>query len=223
MLDGDSGFDAALEGDSGFDALLEGDSGFDAALEGSDDFYDEKPMKLKGDSAGNVTTKVTTKVTESGGGSVTRRAAKQVDTEESKALSAEADAMQAALDEKLAGMDDMDAFDYLMTDEGQAEKMAIKQKRVEANAAKLSVAQSDIVEPAQERVTLSENMQRETTKMQDGKAAEAKATSVVAPIVNANNNSTSVNNQTINAGPMPSAVDKSDRTDRRAAFRGRAI
>jgi len=91
------------------------------------------------------------------------------------------------------------------------------------NAAKLSVAQSDIIEPAQERVTLSENMQRETTKMQDGKAAEAKATSVVAPIVNANNNSTSVNNQTINAGPMPSATDKSDRTDRRAAFRGRAI
>jgi hypothetical protein len=83
--------------------------------------------------------------------------------------------------------------------------------------------QSDELVPAQERVTLSENMQRETTKMQDGKAAEAKATSVVAPIVNANNNSTSVNNQTINAGPMPSATDKSDRTDRRAAFRGRAI
>lgn len=214
-------FDAALEGDSGFDALLDGDSGFDAALEGSDDFYDEKPMKLKGDSAGNVTTKVTTKVTESGGGSVTRRAAKQVDTEESKALSAEADAMQAALDEKLAGMDDMDAFDYLTTDEGQAEQMAIKQKRVAANAAKLSVAQSDIVEPAQERVALSESMQRETTKMQDGKAAESKSSAPVA--INAPNTNTTVNNQTINAGPMPSATDKSDRTDRRAAFRGRAI
>ena len=214
-------FDAALEDDSGFDAALEDDSGFDAALEGSDDFYDEKPMKLKGDSAGNVTTKVTTKVSESGGGSTTTFADKKVDTEKSKALSAEADKMQADLDAKLEGMDDMEAFDYLMTDEGAAASNAIKAKRVEANAAMGSVPVAPVVEPGQDRVSLSETMSSEQSKLDAAKAEESKAGSPVA--INAPNTNTTVSNQTINAGPMPSATDKSDRTDRRAAFRGRAI
>jgi hypothetical protein len=209
------------KGPDKFDAALEDDIGFDAAIEGSDDFYDEKPMKLKGDSAGNVTTKVTTKVSESGGGSTTTFADKKVDTEKSKALRAEADKMQADLDAKLEGMDDMEAFDYLMTDEGAAASNAIKAKRVEANAAMGSVSVAPVVEPGQDRVSLSETMSSEQSKLDAAKAEESKPSAPVA--INAPNTNTTVSNQTINAGPMPSATDKSDRTDRRAAFRGRAI
>jgi hypothetical protein len=69
-----------------------------------------------------------------------------------------------------------------------------------------------------ERVGATEAMKVEQNKLDENRASATSGGSnmVVAPT----NNTSVVNNQTVNAGPMPSAMDRSDRTDGR---RGRKI
>jgi len=134
----DAAFDAALEGDGSFDAALEGDGSFDAALEGSDDFYDEGPP-TKG------TVKKTTTKTETGGGSITRRAAKRVDNEKSTALRGQAEEVQGKIEalEKQLEAEGKDPFDSEELSNLYAEK---KNLNNQANQAMTEVAQDDIIE-----------------------------------------------------------------------------
>jgi len=81
---------------------------------------------------------------------------------------------------------------------------------------------SSSISTSNDRVVMSEVMSVEQNKLDENRAVSNSVSGgnmVVAPT----NNTSVVNNQTINSGPMPSAMDKSDRTDRRGAFRGRVI
>jgi hypothetical protein len=71
-----------------------------------------------------------------------------------------------------------------------------------------------------DRVAMTDTMRSEQNKL-DAAKSEPSSKGDVA-VVNANNNSTNVVNKTTTLA-APSAVDRSDRTDRRGAFRGRAI
>jgi hypothetical protein len=71
-----------------------------------------------------------------------------------------------------------------------------------------------------DRVAMTDTMRSEQNKL-DAAKSESSSKGDVA-VVNANNNSTNVVNKTTTLA-APSAVDRSDRTDRRGAFRGRAI
>lgn len=81
---------------------------------------------------------------------------------------------------------------------------------------------NDQISKSSDREVIESAMVTETSRLQDKKAEESTA-SVSAPIIAPSTTTSVVNNQTVNAGPMPSAMDRSDRTDRRGAFRGRAI
>jgi len=72
---------------------------------------------------------------------------------------------------------------------------------------------------AQEMENLSNNMSSANTKMMDDKA-ESSTASVNA--VNVSDSSTTVNSTTVNTAPMPSPMDKSDRSTQ-GAYRGRKI
>lgn len=72
---------------------------------------------------------------------------------------------------------------------------------------------------AQEMASLGESMSSANTKMMDNKA-ESSTASVNA--VNVSDSSTTVNSTTVNTAPMPSPMDKSDRSTQ-GAYRGRKI
>ncbi len=69
-----------------------------------------------------------------------------------------------------------------------------------------------------DRVQVSNSMAVENNKLEE-KKAEMNQSGPSNAIVSANNNSTNISSSTHNHG-MPSATDKSDRTDRRGSFRG---
>lgn len=85
----------------------------------------------------------------------------------------------------------------------------------------LSSDSSSVVSASNDRSVMNETMIQETTKLNDNRSEVGGAGGIVAPTVNANNNSTNVTSNTTNVHGIPSAVDKSDRTDRRGSFRGR--
>jgi hypothetical protein len=72
-----------------------------------------------------------------------------------------------------------------------------------------------------DRVAVTDTMRSEQNKL-DEKKAESSGGGNTAIVTNTNDNSTSVVNKKSNF-VMPSAMDKSDRTDRRSSFRGKAI
>lgn len=74
-----------------------------------------------------------------------------------------------------------------------------------------------------ERGAMTNVMMNEQNKLSSSKTEMASTGGTTATVVDASNKSTVVNNKTINAGPIPSALDRSDRTDRRGRFRGRYI
>lgn len=131
----EAAFDAALEGDGSFDALLDADD---------DDFYAETPVK------GNA--KVTTTKTETGGGSITTFADKRVDTEESKALRAEAESVEGQKDALIQQMKDSGLqggalLDAMMdSPEYQDLQLKVKQLKAAAEAAMGSLPQDPIIE-----------------------------------------------------------------------------
>lgn len=131
----EAAFDAALEGDGSFDALLDADD---------DDFYAERPVK------GNA--KVTTTRTETGGGSITTFADKKVDTEESKALRAEAESVEGQKDALIQQMKDSGLqggalLDAMMdSPEYQDLQLKVKQLKAAAEAAMGSLPQDPIIE-----------------------------------------------------------------------------
>lgn len=131
----EAAFDAALEGDGSFDALLDADD---------DDFYAETPVK------GNA--KVTTTRTETGGGSITTFADKKVDTEESKALRAEAESVEGQKDALIQQMKDSGLqggalLDAMMdSPEYQDLQLKVKQLKAAAEAAMGSLPQDPIIE-----------------------------------------------------------------------------
>ena len=69
-----------------------------------------------------------------------------------------------------------------------------------------------------ERIALSNSVAVENNKLEE-KKAEMNQSSASNAVVSANNNSTNISSATYNHN-MPSATDKSDRTDRRGSFRG---
>lgn len=79
---------------------------------------------------------------------------------------------------------------------------------------------TDQISQSSDREVIESAMVSETSKLQEKRAEESNA-AVSAPIIAPSTTTSVVNNQTVNAGPMPSAMDRSDRTDRRGAFRGR--
>jgi hypothetical protein len=72
-----------------------------------------------------------------------------------------------------------------------------------------------------DRVAVTDTMRSEQNKL-DEKKAESSGGGNTAIVTNTNDNSTSVVNKKSNF-VVPSAMDKSDRTDRRSSFRGKAI
>jgi hypothetical protein len=131
--------DAAMgetpEKEAAFDALLDADD---------DDFYAETPVK------GNA--KVTTTRTETGGGSITTFADKKVDTEESKALRAEAESVEGQKDALIQQMKDSGLqggalLDAMMdSPEYQDLQLKVKQLKAAAEAAMGSLPQDPIIE-----------------------------------------------------------------------------
>ena len=79
----------------------------------------------------------------------------------------------------------------------------------------------DMIVGGSERVVMTEVMATERNKL-DEKQAEVRGGGDTAIATTTNDNSTSIVNNKSNF-VMPSATDKSDRTDRRGSFRGRAI
>ena len=84
-----------------------------------------------------------------------------------------------------------------------------------------SSASSESISQSSDREVIESALVAETNRLQEKRAMESSSATVVAPVMAATDNSTHVNNQTINAGPMPSAMDRSDRTNRRGPYRGR--
>ena len=122
----------------------EASAGFDEAMEGaSADFDVDQPMK----GTGNAEVVTKTEKTVTGGGSTSYRAAETFDNETSKALMAEADAMQAEEDKKAAAAAAKEGgsiFDYLDTEESQLRNIEISKKRSEAHQAKSFIPHGEI-------------------------------------------------------------------------------
>lgn len=75
------------------------------------------------------------------------------------------------------------------------------------------------ISSSNERSEMTNVMMNEQNKLSNSRT-EMSSTGTTAAVVDASTKSTTVNNRTINAGPIPSPFDKSDRTDRRGRFRG---
>lgn len=84
----------------------------------------------------------------------------------------------------------------------------------------LSGRSPSVIGGTKQNVELSERMTVENNQMQSNQATANTSTSAGATILTQSDNSTTIQNTNVNAAPMPSAVDKSDRTSVR---RGRRI
>ena len=67
---------------------------------------------------------------------------------------------------------------------------------------------------ANQNVSLSEQMTIENTRLQNTRSENQSAKSSTANVVTQSDNSTNINTTNVSAGPMPSALDKSDRSHR---------
>lgn len=146
---------------------------------------------------------VTGGVTETGGDSTVRSYGAQTftDTEESRALDAEADRLQAEFDKKTSA----DQW-YMLTDEGMAAGNRIHQLRLEAQSKKIESRGEDTITRYPPRTTGANINQ---TSSENSAMSGAPALALNAPTTNVNNSSTS--NTAVSTG-MPSASDSQDRS-----------
>ena len=217
----------------------ESEARFAAMEEGSDDFYADTDDDFESN-AGRTPTKVKRIVTETGGGVTERKVSDEQlakdrrDAEMSRARSqAEGDAFNMLTEQGIVGADEflmgddprmkqlMDLADKLMEERGFG--APIKKALGVASDIKEVVqgeVQPEVVGSAQEAQLRDGRLSAEQQKMDATQAQQADAASnvVVAP----SDNRTSVSNTTVNSVPIPSPMDKSDRTSR-GAYRGKKI
>jgi hypothetical protein len=200
--------DKAFGGSDGFDAALEGDDDFEDT--GSDDdFYSTRETGAK-------PTKVTGGTVVTGGGFTVKTESAEAKAEresavakEKKMFDAEKKAFALLEQQGVIGADE-----FLDSDDPRMKQVAeLAQKIFDGDLKPTAVG------GAQEMASLSDNMASANTKMMDNKA-ESSTASVNA--VNVSDSSTTVNSTTVNTAPMPSPMDKSDRSTQ-GAYRGRKI
>lgn len=225
--------------DAAMGGTPEKEARFAAMEEGRDDFDTTDTIDEFLERRGTPT-KVKRTVTETGGGVTERKVSDEQlakdrrDAEMSRARSqAEGDAFNMLTEQGIVGADEflmgddprmkqlMDLADKLMEERGFG--APIKKALGVAQDIKEVVqgeVQPEVVGSAQEAQLRDGRLSAEQQKMDATQAQQAEAASnvVVAPT----DNRTSVSNTTVNSVPIPSPMDKSDRTSR-GAYRGRKI